>query len=99
MSSSSPLYAAREVKRARWERAADSADESLLAEAITSDLTDETGALSFWKCDDTEQSVAEIIIAIASAHVHLETTDVILVSLADLTEAAEAVVPTAGRTP
>ena len=99
MPDSSTQYAARKVKRARWERAASSAEESFFAEAIKSDLTDETGTLSFWKCDDTEQGVTQVILAIASAHAHLETTDVILVPLADLTEAAASVTPTTGRTP
>ena len=99
MPASSPQYAARKVKRARWERAAGSADNTLLDEAIRSDLADETGILSFWKCDDTERSVAEVILAIASAHVHLESTDIVLVPIADLTEAAGAVVATVGRTP
>ena len=94
-----PQYAARKIKRAKWERAAGSADEALLDEAIRSDLTDETGILSFWTCDDSEQSVAEAILAMASAHVHLESTDVVWVPVADLTEAAGAIIPTPGQTP
>ena len=95
----SPQYAARKIKRAKWERAAGSDDESLLDEAIKSDLADETDILSFWMCDGGDQSVVDVIIAIASAHAHLETTDVVLVPLAELTEAARAITATAGRTP
>ena len=99
MLDTSPQYAARKVKRAKWERAVGAADKALLEEAIRSDLTDETSVLSFWMCDDTEQSVDEVILAIASANFHLETTDVVLVPFVALTAAAEAIVPTAGQTP
>lgn len=37
-----PQYAARKIKRAKWERATGSADETLINEAIRSDLTLDT---------------------------------------------------------
>ena len=99
MPTNSSQCAARKIKRAKWERATSSHDMALLDEAVRSDLTDETNTLSFWICDDSEQDAANVILAIASAHVHLESTDVAWIPLADLTEVAGAIDPVMGRTP
>lgn len=101
MPTASPQYAARKVKLAKWQRAAPSsdADSALIEDAIRSDLTDASGILSFWECDGTPQSVTRVIIAIASAHIHLESTAVIWIPVAELAAVANAVNPSRGRTP
>lgn len=101
MPTASPQYAARKVKLAKWQRAAQSgdADATLIEDAIRSDLTDESGILSFWECDGAPQSIDQVIIAIASAHNHLESTAVIWAPVAELVAVANAVNPSRGRTP
>lgn len=99
MLTASPQYAARKVKLAKWQKAADSNDAALIEDATRSDLTDESGILSFWECDGTPQSITRVIIAIASAHIHLESTAVVWAPVADLAAIANSVNPSNGRTP
>lgn len=101
MPTASPQYAARKVKLAKWQRAAHSsdADSTLIEDAIRSDLMHDSGILSFWECDGTPQSVSKVIIAIASAHIHLESTAVIWIPVAELAAVASSVNPSIGRTP
>lgn len=94
-----PPYAARKVRLAKWQRAADSGDATLIADAIRSDLTDASDILSFWGCDGTPSSTDRAIIAIASASEHLESTAVIWVPAADLAAITDGLTPTIGRTP
>lgn len=94
-----PQYAARKVRLAKWHRAAANGDAALIADAIRSDLTDSSGILSFWGCDGAPQSIDRIIIAIASAPEHLESTAVIWVPVDDLAAVAGGISPKRGRTP
>ena len=95
-----PQYAARKVKLFKWESAAGSdGDAALIADAIRSDLTDASGILSFWACDGAPPSIDRVIIAIASASEHLESTAVIWTPAADLAAVTDGLTLTIGRTP
>ena len=94
-----PQYAARKVNLSKWRDAAGSGDATLVSVAVRSALTATGGVLSFWGCDATPQSIDRVIIAIASASEHLESTAVIWAPVAALSAVTDGLTSTIGRTP
>ncbi len=91
---------ARKISRAKWEPKGYLGDDEIRADAVTGCLRTSDDALSWWRCADDEQDVAEVALALAMpveiGKQKIDKIDVVLLQDADLVGLGLSLNPTVG---
>lgn len=92
---------ARKISRAKWERSNQLAENEIRADAVTRCLTTSDDTLSWWRCNDDEESVAQVALAVASApgKSTFDKIDLVVLPKAIFDDAGVASESTDGETP
>lgn len=91
-------YLARKIARAKWMRKSDMEEAEIRADAITGCLRTSNDTLSTWECDITDESLADVVLALAAAGSTIDKMDIIVLRKDTLAELGIRLDATLGRT-
>ena len=79
------MFLAHKITKAKWTKKTGIVHGGIPADAITADLRTRDNTLSFWKCGSgSEESVRDVILALATNHERIEKIEVAWISDEDL---------------
>jgi hypothetical protein len=88
----------KKIEKSKWLQNDIMNGEDISADAITNCMKTKNNTLSMWRIDD-EKQIDEAVLAIVSAHQHLDTFDVVWVNVSQLEEYGIGMQDTPGITP
>ncbi len=93
------MFLVRKISRAKWEPKEGLSAEEISADAVTVDLRTRDNSLSFWKCkSDSDKSVEDVALAIASKAQCVEKVDLVWVADGKLRDDGQILKDTDGET-
>ena len=92
-------YLARKVSRAKWEPCEYITQGGIRADAITGCLRTKDDTLSLWQCQNIEDDITEVVLALSTAMERLDTINIVLLDRENLGSNGVSLQETPGNTP